>query len=412
MFQHQGKTPPRGLATVKFDFVIKPLRFATLIQFLVVFTGCASLPDHLWALQATEGKPENQASPAPEPADPTGQKAAGPAKPPPAVYTHTPPQAPKAPAIKPGRFIWRPELSPQGPVVVVISIPEQVAYVYRNGVRIGVSSVSTGRRGYETPTGVFPILDKKREYTSNLYDDAPMPFMERLTWDGVALHAGRIPGYPASHGCVRLPHQFAKLLFGVTRIGTPVVVANHHITSDQVLSPGWLPPVVAAAAETPATEPTAGAYFWQPELAPEGRVSVVLSRADRRLYVYRKDVLIGRADVQINDPDKPLGSNLFTLLEGNPEPGKTAQAATTVADDPPARRWMAVSLPAKGVKGLNYDEVASRLQAPPRFAQLVYDILTPGATVITTDRPVPREKAALPEMVVMTEPRPQDSAGN
>ncbi|HQZ32008.1 MAG TPA: L,D-transpeptidase family protein, partial [Arenimonas sp.] len=101
----------------------------------------------------------------------------------------------------PGEYLWLPELSPRGPVLVLVSLPEQRAYVYRNGVRIGVATVSTGKPGYETPTGVFTILQKKREHYSNLYDDAPMPFMQRLTWDGVAMHAGRVPGYPASHGC-------------------------------------------------------------------------------------------------------------------------------------------------------------------------------------------------------------------
>ena len=98
----------------------------------------------------------------------------------------------------PGEYLWLPELSPRGPVLVLVSLPEQRAYVYRNGVRIGVATVSTGKPGFETPTGVFTILQKKREHYSNLYDDAPMPFMQRLTWGGVAMHAGRVPGYPAS----------------------------------------------------------------------------------------------------------------------------------------------------------------------------------------------------------------------
>ena len=131
-----------------------------------------------------------------------------------------------AAALKPGEFHWHPETSPYGAVLVVVSIDDQLAYVYRNGVRIGTTTVSTGRPGYSTPTGVFQILQKKKMHHSNLYDDAPMPFMQRLTWDGVALHAGRIPGRPASHGCVRLPHAFAEKLFGVTYHGGTVVVTD------------------------------------------------------------------------------------------------------------------------------------------------------------------------------------------
>jgi lipoprotein-anchoring transpeptidase ErfK/SrfK len=94
---------------------------------------------------------------------------------------------------------------------VIITLPRQLAFVYRNGVLIGVSTVSSGTKGHATPTGVFTVLQKKVEHYSNLYNAAPMPYMQRLTWDGIAMHAGNLPGYPASHGCVRLPKAFAKL---------------------------------------------------------------------------------------------------------------------------------------------------------------------------------------------------------
>jgi hypothetical protein len=137
-------------------------------------------------------------------------------------------QAQPAPEVvlKPGEFTWQPEASPYGAVLVVVSIEDQLAYVYRNGVRIATTTVSTGRPGYDTPTGIFQILQKKKMHHSNLYDDAEMPFMQRLTWDGVALHAGRIPGRPASHGCVRLPSKFAPLLYDVTYHGGTVVVTD------------------------------------------------------------------------------------------------------------------------------------------------------------------------------------------
>ena len=131
--------------------------------------------------------------------------------------------------LRPGQYRWWPEASASGPVEIVVSIPLQVAYVYRGGTLIGVSTVSTGREGYETPAGSFPILQKERVHHSNRYENAPMPFMQRLTWDGVALHAGQIPGHPASHGCIRLPLAFARQLFSVTRLG-----ANVHVVEDSV----------------------------------------------------------------------------------------------------------------------------------------------------------------------------------
>jgi hypothetical protein len=148
-----------------------------------------------------------------------------------------------ADGLAPGQFHWTPEASPSGPVVIVVSLPEQRAHVYRDGTRIGVSTISSGKPGHETPTGVYEILQKRRDHRSNLYDNAPMPFMQRLTWDGIALHAGRIPGKPASHGCVRLPHAFARELYEITERGMTVVVADEYTYGPEVLSPGELVPV-------------------------------------------------------------------------------------------------------------------------------------------------------------------------
>jgi lipoprotein-anchoring transpeptidase ErfK/SrfK len=129
--------------------------------------------------------------------------------------------------LSPGQYRWHPEAAPaEGPVAIVVSIPLQRAYVFRAGILIGFSTVSTGQPGYDTPTGVFPILQKKVDHRSSLYDDAPMPYMQRLTWDGVALHAGHVAAVPASHGCIRLPHDFARRLYAVTALGASVVVTD------------------------------------------------------------------------------------------------------------------------------------------------------------------------------------------
>ena len=163
-------------------------------------------------------------------------------KPPSVVAIPTTPNAIKAPAnrgtsssrVRFGQFVWEPEKAPQGPMVLVVSLADQQAYVYRNGVRIGQTSVSTGRTGYETPTGMFTILQKKKRHVSNLYEGAKMPYMQRLTWDGIALHGGHVPDYPASHGCIRLPHKFARLLYKETNFDTKVVVAESHSGSPDI----------------------------------------------------------------------------------------------------------------------------------------------------------------------------------
>lgn len=133
----------------------------------------------------------------------------------------------RAAALTPGEYMWMPERQERGEVEVVVSIEEQKAYVYRANKLIGVTTVSTGMRGHRTPTGSFTILQKNRRHFSNLYNNAPMPNMQRLTWGGIALHAGALPGYPASHGCIRLPMEFSRILFGVTSMGGRVhIVAN------------------------------------------------------------------------------------------------------------------------------------------------------------------------------------------
>lgn len=111
-------------------------------------------------------------------------------------------------------------------VLVIVSLASQQAFVFRKGEVWDSSDVSTGKAGKETPAGVFPILQKKVHHRSTLYDDAPMPYMQRLTWDGVALHAGRVPGYPASHGCIRLPTGFAEKLYKITNFSSTVVVVT------------------------------------------------------------------------------------------------------------------------------------------------------------------------------------------
>ena len=121
--------------------------------------------------------------------------------------------------LKPGEYWWKPQLSPSGPLMVLVSVPEQTMHVYRNGILIGRSSVSTGSKGHSTPGGVFSILGKSKEYYSKKYDNAPMPNMQRLTDTGICMHSGNLPGYPASHGCIRMPFDFSQLLFSVTAAG-------------------------------------------------------------------------------------------------------------------------------------------------------------------------------------------------
>ena len=132
----------------------------------------------------------------------------------------------RAARLGPGQFVWEAEVASTGPVFLVIDLTRQRVLLYRGGVPIAASTISSGSKGRETPTGLFTILQKEVVHRSRTYDDAPMPYMQRLTWKGVAMHAGHDPGYPASHGCIRLPRGFAKRLYDVTKLGTPVMITH------------------------------------------------------------------------------------------------------------------------------------------------------------------------------------------
>jgi hypothetical protein len=200
--------------------------------------------------------------------------------------------------LKNGEFIWAPELSRDGPILMVVNIATQRAILFRNGVPIAATTVSTGKSGNDTPTGVFTVLEKKKEHYSKTYNNAPMPNMQRLTWKGVALHAGKLPGYPASHGCIRLPPQFSSLLFGATHLGMTVV-----ITSVPTIPSRSAPPDLALA-RSPAGQGSLvrAAYEWTPERSKNGMVSVIVSVADQRAIVMRGGVQIGSAPVRVNMP--------------------------------------------------------------------------------------------------------------
>jgi hypothetical protein len=152
------------------------------------------------------------------------------------------------------------------PVMAVVSLGRQRVTLYDADGWIMRAPVSSGQTGYETPAGIYSILQRKAEHYSNLYDDAEMPFMQRLTWSGIALHAGALPGYPASHGCVRMPRDFAERLFEVTRLGMRVVVTRDDIGPADITHPALFRP--ASGEPTPGTDagPSTVAMNAQPRL--------------------------------------------------------------------------------------------------------------------------------------------------
>lgn len=126
--------------------------------------------------------------------------------------------------LKPGEFVWATEAPTAGDTRIVVDLLTQMTYVYRGEKLLGASSMSSAKTGHITPYGNWTILEKRPFYRSKKYDNAPMPFMQRIDDYGIAFHGGANPGYPASHGCIRLPMKFAQKLYGVTKLGTKVII--------------------------------------------------------------------------------------------------------------------------------------------------------------------------------------------
>jgi L,D-transpeptidase catalytic domain len=211
-----------------------------------------------------------------------------------------------------------------------------------------------------------------------------MPYMQRLTWSGIAMHSGQLPGYPASHGCVRLPYDFSQLLFKATQKGGTVVVGDGKTPTPHLASnPGLLlaptdfsPEMVRRLAKDE--------YDWRPDRSTEGPITIVVSSADDALYVYRNGNPIGRATVQISGRGG-LGNHVFTLLEGST--GKPSH----FAPGREAGKWMRVTSEGRPVEA---DAIASRIRFNTEFAQKLADEIKPGTTVIITDQPVVRNPTA------------------
>lgn len=304
----------------------------------------------------------------------------------PSFHTKGSPTGKPTGALKPGEYWWKPQVSPSGPLIILVSVPEQVVHVYRNGILIGRSSVSTGSKGHATPGGVFTILEKKQSHRSKKYDNAPMPNMQRLTWSGIAMHSGNLPGYPASHGCIRMPYDFSQLLFAATAKGGTVVVGDGKVPVPHLASsPGLM---LAPDDFTPEMlRPLAqNDYEWRPERSASGPITMVVSATDKAVYVYRNGNPIGRAAVEVSG-NGALGNHVFSLLEG------TTGRRSFLAPGRDARRWMCVTSAGRRVDA---DDIASRLRMNPEFADKVYDTISPGTTVIITDQPVVRNRNIKP----------------
>ncbi|HEY5812350.1 MAG TPA: L,D-transpeptidase family protein [Terrimicrobiaceae bacterium] len=263
-------------------------------------------------------------------------------------------------------FIWQPERSTSGPILIIVNLDDQVAFVYRNGIQIGQTPVSTGRAGYSTPTGVFSILGKDATHHSKKYDNAPMPFAERLTWSGVFLHAGALPGYPSSHGCVHLPLAFAKDLFEITgRDDTTVVITQ--TTSKPSDNPAPVEQLLGTMASHFSQPEGADGVLWEPDNNKVGSVALVISGTDKRIEILRGGILIGQGPVAFTDSNSQLPEAIYLKLA--PLSGK------------PSPDWSAVDISGAQTSA---PQILSQIQLPQPLASELKKLIVPGTLLITT----------------------------
>lgn len=292
--------------------------------------------------------------------------------------------------LQPGEFTWDPDLSPFGAVAVVVSIPEQLVHVYRNGVRIAVSTCSTGKPGHATPTGVFTVLQKDADHRSSTYNNAPMPNMNRLTWSGIALHAGNLPGYPASHGCIRLPLEFSARLFEITHIGTPVIIAGSNTDPWELTHPGM---VLAGYAEdefedvVSSLDGKSHPSDWD-AAAAQPVTTMVASSADQKILMLENGAEIASSTLTIEGPPI-LGEHVLVFRGANGGERGMAWHGISHHEDP-------------GFPHRPEELIVNRIRTDASFISLMQRKLHPGLVFVITDLTLHPDRRTGDDFVIMT----------
>jgi hypothetical protein len=320
---------------------------------------------------------------------------------------------------------------PQGPLHIIVSTAKQRVTVYANGTVVGRAPVSTGMPDHPTPMGIFAVISKSRWHVSNIYSGAPMPYMQRITWSGIALHAGKLPGYPASHGCIRLPEHFATRLWGLSKIGARVIIARDEVAPVAIAHPRLPVPkkpenkpadALAAAApaagkielaasvetankvgdginEVGATKPASPENVVQviPWPQRQGPVQVFVSRKQGKVFVRQDFKPIFEAPVTIAEPDRPLGTHVFTAMQ--------------MQETGAAMQWTAVTIPSGYARARDTAVMAAapkaaaaldRIEMPQEAIDRIAGLLAVGSALIVSDNALSDETGLETDFIVLT----------
>src|ERR1700692_4004487 len=327
----------------------------------------------------------------------------------------------------------RPEDPPKGPLQIIISIADQRVSLFDNGALIARSSVSTGTQGHPTPLGVFSVISKQRRHRSNIYSAAPMPYMQRITWSGIALHAGVVPGHPASHGCIRLKNGFAIRLWHLTKRGTRVIMARDDVQPVEITNPHLFKPKAVSGSPEFQTatvagksisgslvsnaEPPEATSLQVPGSAPAGGaakkmvpISVFVSRKSSKLFVRQGFSPLFDVPVQLENPQEPLGTHVFTAMEFQGEGAairwtvvsipeefpRMSEGATKEREAPAKQTALSVPSPDKANAALN------RIEIPQDTVERISELLTPASSLIISDNGFSYETGKDTDFIVIT----------
>lgn len=203
-----------------------------------------------------------------------------------------------------------------------------------------------------------------------------MPYMQRLTWTGIAMHAGKLPGYPASAGCIRMPLKFSELIYGIMQNGSTVVITQKKSNPTKSAKPSSIL-LKSKAPDSSNKAVPQGVATWEPEKSPHGPISVLLSYADKTIYVWRNGVQIGQSPVDLGTSDKALPEGVFLMLEGSEKPHPRFPDLTI-------HPWSVLSLDQKKTKGDVVTEMRERFSLPDDFRAHLSKALQPGAILVST----------------------------
>ena len=322
--------------------------------------------------------------------------------------------------------------SPKGPLQIIISVAEQKVSLYDNGKLIARSSVSTGTQGHPTPLGVFSVIGKQRWHRSNLYSAAPMPYMQRITWSGIALHAGVLPGYPASHGCIRLTNGFAARLWHLTKRGTRVIIAHGDVQPIEITHPQLFKPnapsgsVESPTAAVPAKSNMTGCNARSRPSPGSGAVptgaasqkvvpiSVLVSRKLRKLFVRRGFAPLFDVPVNIQDPEEPLGTHVFTAMEFQNQGAAIRWTVVSIPQElphlsrgsanerkTPAKQIIESTLPVPSSDKAN--TALDRIEIPQEVVERISGLLTPASSLVISDHGMSHETRKDTDFIVVTQ---------